>query len=48
MKKKPNKISAKELEEIFEDYNDPVKQARRELEKKREERQKEKLRDLGI
>ena len=45
---KPNKISAKELEEIFEDWNDPIKRARRELEKKREQRKKSKLKDLGL
>lgn len=43
-----HKISAKELEEIFEDWEDPIKRKRRELEKKRERIKKEKRKDVGL
>jgi len=45
MTQKPNKIN---IDDIIEQYNDPVKRKKEQIKKRREERQKEKVKDWGL
>jgi len=43
--KKPNKIN---IDDIIEQHNDPVRRKKEEIKKRREKRQKQKVKDWGL